>query len=63
MLFQVRFVTNNINSKFNVSDASRVFFTTFKALKTWFKLSRVNLYTNDLRGNKTLLRVSGRVEL
>ena len=40
------------NSKFNVSDAIRLFFPDFKGLKTWFKLSRVKLYTNDLRGKK-----------
>ena len=37
------------------------FFPTFKALRTWFELSRVKLYRNDLRGNKN--RVSGRFEL
>ena len=77
------------NSKFNVSNASRLFFCpTFynyriysinrperllnfwtlrvgaysrlgaysnkygKGLKTWFELSRLKLYRNDLRGNK-----------
>ena len=33
----------------------------FLALRTWFELSRVKLYRNDLRGNKN--RVSGRFEL
>ena len=28
------------------------FFPTSEALKTWFELSRVKLYRNDLRGNK-----------
>ena len=28
------------------------FFSNFHALKTWFELSRVKLYRNDLKGNK-----------
>ena len=27
-------------------------FSNFHALKTWFELSRVKLYRNDLKGNK-----------
>ena len=52
------------NSKFNVSDASRLFvFSSSEGLKTWFELSRVKIYRNDLRGKQKLLRVSGRFEL
>ena len=29
------------------------FFSTCQALKAWFELSMVNLYRNDLKGNKT----------
>ena len=49
------------NSKFNVSNVVHCFFPTFEGLKTWFELSRVKLYRNDLRGNKN--RVSERFEL
>ena len=42
----------NRNSKFNVSEASRLFFPDFQGLKTWFELLRVKLYRNDLRENK-----------
>ena len=49
------------NSKFNVWDASRLFFLTFKdSIKTWFELSRVKLYNiNDLRGNKNHFELAG----
>ena len=47
------------NSKFNVSDASRLFFSRLFALKTWFELSRVKLYRNDLRGNKNYFDLAG----
>ena len=40
-----------------------VFFLTCHALITWFELSRVKLYRNDLKGKQKLLRVSGRFEL
>ena len=51
------------NSKFNVSDASTLFFFRLKK-KTWFELSRVKLYGNDLRGNKNYfeLREVGVIE-
>jgi len=35
------------------------FFPTFYALKTWFELSRVNLYGNDLRVNKNHFELAG----
>ena len=47
------------NSKFNVSDASRLFLSDFHGLLTWFELSRVKLYTNDLRGNKNYFELAG----
>ena len=28
-------------------------------LKTWFELSRVNLYRNDLKGNKSYFELAG----
>ena len=40
-----------------------VFFPTCHTLITWFELSRVKLYRNELKGNKKLLRVSTRFEL
>ena len=47
------------NSKFNVSDASTLFFPTFQGFKTWFELSRVKLYRNDLRRNKNYFELTG----
>ena len=50
------------NSKFNVSDASTLYFSRlFKGSKkkTWFELSRVKLYRNDLRGNKNYFELAG----
>ena len=32
---------------------------TCQALKVWFKLSRVNIYINDLKGNKNYLELAG----
>ena len=48
-------------NKFNVLDFSteRFFFLTFHAPITWFKLSRVKLYRNDLKGNKNYLELAG----
>lgn len=45
----------------NVADFSTLFFIlTCCTLKTWFELSRVRLYRNDLQGNKTwLLELKG----
>lgn len=41
-----------------------VFFPTCHTLITWFELSRVKLYRNELKGNKKkLLQVSTRFEL
>ena len=42
----------NRNSKFNVSEASRLFFPDFQGLKTWFELLRVKLYRNDQKGKQ-----------
>ena len=35
------------------------FFPTFQGFKTWFELSRVKLYRNDLRGNKNYFELTG----
>ena len=35
------------------------FFLTCQALKTWFELSRVTLYRNDLKGNKNYFELAG----
>ena len=35
------------------------FFPTCQALKAWFKLSRVNLYRNDLKGNENYFELTG----
>ena len=49
----------NRNSKFNVLEASRLFFPDFQGLKTWFELLRVKLYRNDLRENKNYFELVG----
>ena len=35
------------------------FFPTCQALKAWFKLSRVNLYRNYLKGNENYFELTG----
>ena len=35
------------------------FFPTFQGFKTWFELSRVKLYRNDLRRNKHYFELTG----
>ena len=35
------------------------FFPTFQGFNTWFELSRVKLYRNDLRGNKNYFELKG----
>ena len=51
-------------NKLSVSDFSTpFFFPTCHALKTWFKLSREQLYTNYLKGKQKLLRVIWRFKL
>ena len=35
------------------------FFSTCQARKAWFELSRVNLYRNDLKGNKNYFELAG----
>ena len=37
----------------------RVLFPTCHALKTWFELSRVKLYRNDLKGSKNYFELAG----
>ena len=66
-----RFVTNNINhhqettcvqhvnGKFGIHCFGRQYTATFYRLKTWFELSRVKLYINDLRGNKNYFELAG----
>ena len=49
----------NRNSKFDVLEASRLFFPDFQGLKTWFELLRVKLYRNDLRENKNYFELVG----
>ena len=39
------------------------FFSACHVLKTWFELSGVKLYRNNLKGNKNYFEVSGRFEL
>ena len=47
-------------SDFNVSDFSTLFFfSTCHALKTWFELSRVESYRNDLTGSKNYFELTG----
>ena len=47
-------------SDFNVSDFSTLFFfSTCHALKTWFELSRVESYRNDLTGSKNYFELAG----
>ena len=36
-----------------------MFFSTCHALKTWFELSRVELFRNDLRGSKNYFELAG----
>ena len=46
-------------SKFNVSDLSAMFFFSTYVLKTWFRLSRVKLCRNGLKGNKNYFEFAG----
>ena len=46
-----------IQNSLNVSDASTLFLSNF----TWFELSRVKLYRNDVRGNKSYFEWEVRV--
>ena len=54
-------------NKFSASDFCTVvhhfFFSACHVLKTWFELSGVKLYRNNLKGNKNYFEVSGRFEL
>ena len=50
-------------SSFQLSLTTNIMFiTTCYALKTWFELSRVQLYRNDLKGNKSYFELA-RVKL
>ena len=57
-----------INSVFWTA-VNSLLYSTFQALKTWFELSRIKLYRNDLKGNKIcsqlsiVVSVSARLEL
>ena len=44
-----------IQNSLNVSDASTLFLSNF----TWFELSRVKLYRNDVRGNESNFELAG----
>ena len=47
-------------NKFDVSDFSTwFFFLTCHALTTWFKILRVKLSRNDLKGNKNQFELAG----
>ena len=46
-----------INSMF--WNAVQFFFSNCKVLKAWFELPRVNLYRNDLKGNKNYFQLAG----
>ena len=71
-LFHVRFVTTSAstsklyayntsmgNSKFNVSDASTLFFPDFLRAQNMFRVIEGKLYRNDLRGNKNYFELAG----
>ena len=46
-------------NEFTVLNCSLMPFLTWQALKTWFKLSRVKFYRNNLKGNKTYFDLAG----
>ena len=47
------------NSKFKISDASMLFYFPTCLTKTWFELSRVKVYRNDLRESKNDFELAG----
>ena len=53
------------NTRFNVSDCQEFtffiifFFLTCQALETWFELSRVKLFRNDLKENNIYFELAG----
>ena len=51
----------HVNGKFKIQSFGRqqTVFSRLFALKTWFELSRVKLYRNDLRGNKNYFDLAG----
>ena len=54
--FELRLFWNEIK----ISDFSALFFFSIcLALKTWFELSRVKLFRNDLKGNKNYFELAG----
>ena len=55
---------NQKNTRFNVSHCQELtffnfFFSTCQALETWFELSRVKLFRNDLKGNNIYFELAG----
>ena len=48
-----------MNSKFRTSLHCFFFLSISHTLKTWFELSRVKLYRNDLKGNKNYFELAG----
>ena len=46
------------NSKFNVSDASTLFFPDFLRAQNMFRVIEGKLYRNDLRGNKNYFELA-----
>ena len=58
---QIKELIQLIWNKLGVSDFSTLsFFFWFHRLKTWFEVSRVKLYGNDLKGNKNYFELAGR---
>ena len=50
-------ILNNTTKLTNFPKAF-IFFPTCHALKTWFELSRVKLYRNNLKGNKNYFELT-----
>ena len=42
-----------------MGNSKHCFFPTFLGLKTWFELSRVKLYRNDVRENNNYFELAG----
>ena len=52
-------LTRLLWNKFNVLDFSARFFSRLVTRLTWFELSRVELYRNDLKGNENYFELAG----
>ena len=52
-------LTRLLWNKFNVLDFSARFFSWLVTRLTWFELSRVELYRNDLKGNENYFELAG----